>query len=121
MRKGLDKPLEVTIVRDVIRVRSVRSRIEARTCGYIRISSFNEQTPTASRRRSRHHGAGAAREAQGLCHRSCATIRAGCSIRRSRFPDTFLERGEIVSTRGRDAEETQRFNARAGDLTKGKR
>ncbi len=34
--------------------------------------------------------------------------------------DTFLERGEIVSTRGRDAEETQRFNARAGDLTKGK-
>src|SRR5262249_4725765 len=33
--------------------------------------------------------------------------------------DTFLERGEIVSTRGRDAEETQRFNARPGDLTKG--
>ena len=34
--------------------------------------------------------------------------------------DAFLERGEIVSTRGRNAEETQRFNARAGDLTKGK-
>ena len=34
--------------------------------------------------------------------------------------DAFLERGEIVSTRGRNAEETQRFNAKAGDLTKGK-
>jgi carboxyl-terminal processing protease len=34
--------------------------------------------------------------------------------------DAFLERGEIVSTRGRDPEETQRFNARPGDLTKGK-
>src|SRR6202790_291236 len=44
MRKGLDKPLEVTIVRDVIRVRSVRSRIEGDDVGYIRISSFNEQT-----------------------------------------------------------------------------
>ncbi|MEA3024521.1 MAG: carboxyl-terminal processing protease, partial [Alphaproteobacteria bacterium] len=44
MRKGLDKPLEVTIVRDVIRVRSVRSKIEGEDIGYIRISSFNEQT-----------------------------------------------------------------------------
>ena len=34
--------------------------------------------------------------------------------------DAFLQKGEIVSTRGRNAEETQRFNARAGDLTKGK-
>src|SRR5204862_6241096 len=34
--------------------------------------------------------------------------------------DAFLEKGEIVSTRGRNAEETQRFNARSGDLTKGK-
>src|SRR3954462_1338272 len=44
MRKGQDKALEVTIVRDVFRVRSVRAKIEGEDIGYIRISSFNEQT-----------------------------------------------------------------------------
>src|SRR5438132_5113614 len=44
MRKGQDKPIEVTIVRDVIRVKSVRSRIEGDDVGFVRISQFNEQT-----------------------------------------------------------------------------
>src|SRR6201987_4427855 len=43
-RKGAEKPIEVSIVRDVIRVKSVRSRVEGDDIGYIRISSFNEQT-----------------------------------------------------------------------------
>src|SRR5256714_13953129 len=44
MRKGQDKPIEVSITRDVIRVRSVRSRVEGDDIGFIRISQFNEQT-----------------------------------------------------------------------------
>src|SRR5213083_839641 len=44
MRKGQDKPVEITIVRDVIRVRAVRSRPEGDDVGYIKISQFNEQT-----------------------------------------------------------------------------
>src|ERR1043166_6146540 len=44
MRKGQDKPVEVTIVRDIIRVRSVRSRVEGEDIGYIRVTQFNEQT-----------------------------------------------------------------------------
>src|SRR5213080_3831825 len=44
MRKGQDKPIEVSITRDIIRVRSVRSRIEGEDIGFIRISQFNEQT-----------------------------------------------------------------------------
>ena len=52
---------------------------------------------------------------------TCATIRAACSTRRSRSPNAFLDRGEIVSTRGRNADETQRYNARpGGDLSHGK-
>src|SRR3954468_5204189 len=43
-RKGVDKPIEISIVRDVIRVRSVRSRVEGDDIGYIRITQFNEQT-----------------------------------------------------------------------------
>ena len=44
MREGADKPIEITITRDVIRIRSVRSRVEGDDVGYIRISQFNEQT-----------------------------------------------------------------------------
>src|SRR6187431_3720967 len=44
MRKGADKPIEVSITRDIIRVRSVRSRVEGDDVGFIRISQFNEQT-----------------------------------------------------------------------------
>ena len=44
MRKGQDKPIDVTIVRDVIRVKSVRSHTEGDDVGYIRITQFNEQT-----------------------------------------------------------------------------
>src|ERR1700728_3426136 len=44
MRKGADKPIELTIMRDVIRVRSVRSRLEGDDVGYIRVTQFNEQT-----------------------------------------------------------------------------
>src|SRR3569833_114269 len=44
MRKGADKPVEISIVRDVIRVRAVRSRVEGDDVGYIRITQFNEQT-----------------------------------------------------------------------------
>ena len=44
MRKGADKPIEVAITRDIIRVRSVRHRIEGTDVGYIRITQFNEQT-----------------------------------------------------------------------------
>src|SRR5437660_4886411 len=44
MRKGQDKPIEVSITRDVIRVRSVRSRVEGDDIGFVRISQFNEQT-----------------------------------------------------------------------------
>src|SRR5881296_353709 len=44
MRKGKDKPVELTLVRDIIRVRSVRSKVEGDDIGFVRISQFNEQT-----------------------------------------------------------------------------
>src|SRR5713226_2702853 len=50
MRKGQDKPIEVTIVRDNIRVRSVRARVEGDDIGYIRITTFNEQTTEGLKR-----------------------------------------------------------------------
>src|SRR5271169_3134420 len=120
MRKGSDKPIEVTILRDVIRVKSVRSHPEGEDVGYIRITQFNEQTTD-----------GLKQSIDDLNNQLGADKIKGFVIDLRNNPgglldqaisvsDTFLDKGEIVSTRGRNAEETQRFNARPGDLTKGK-
>lgn len=120
MRKGQDNPIEVTLVRDNIRVRSVRARVEADDIGYIRITTFNEQTTE-----------GLKKEIANLTNQIGADKLKGFILDLRNNPgglleeavtvsDTFLDRGEIVSTRGRNAEETQRRSAHAGDLTKGK-
>ena len=119
MRKGVDKPLDIAIVRDVIRVRSVRSKVED-DVGYIRITQFNDQTTE-----------GLKKAIKDLTDQIPADKLKGFVLDLRNNPgglldqaisvsDAFLERGEIVSTRGRDPDETQRFNARPGDLVKGK-
>jgi len=120
VRKGLDKPIDVTIVRDVIRVKSVRSHNEGDDVGYIRITQFNEQTAEDLKK-----------AASDLISQLGADKIKGFVIDLRNNPgglldqaisvsDAFLDKGEIVSTRGRNAEETQRFNAHSGDLTKGR-
>jgi carboxyl-terminal processing protease len=120
IRKGQDNPIDVTLVRDNIHVRSVRARVESDDIGYIRITTFNEQTTE-----------GLKREIGNLTTQIGGDKLKGFVIDLRNNPgglleeavtvsDTFLDRGEIVSTRGRNAEETQRRVAHAGDLTKGK-
>lgn len=119
MRKGQDKPVEVSITRDVIRVRAVRSRPED-DVGYIRITQFNEQTTENLKKAITDlQNQIPAEKLKGyvvdLRNNPGGLLDQAISV-----SDAFLERGEIVSTRGRNAEETQRFSARAGDLIKGK-
>jgi carboxyl-terminal processing protease len=120
MRKGAEKPVEISITRDIIRVRSVRSRQEGDDVAYIRVTQFNEQTTE-----------GVKKMIADLTSQIPADKLKGFVIDLRNNPgglldqaisvsDIFLDRGEIVSTRGRNVEETQRFNARSGDLTKGK-
>jgi carboxyl-terminal processing protease len=118
-RKGAEKPLEVTIVRDVIRVKSVRSRVED-DVGYIRVSSFNEQTTDGLKKAINDITAQVPPEKLKGFVLDLRNNPGGLLDQAISVSDTFLERGEIVSTRGRDAEETQRFNARPGDLIKGR-
>ncbi len=120
MRKGNDKPIEVTIVRDVIRVKSVRSHPEGSDVGYIRVTQFNEQTTDglkdAINDLTSQLGADKVKGyVLDLRNNPGGLLDQAISV-----SDTFLDRGEIVSTRGRNAEETQRFNARPGDMTKSK-
>jgi carboxyl-terminal processing protease len=120
MRKGQDKPIEVSIVREIIRVRSVRSRTEGDDIGYIRITQFNEQTTEGLKKALNDLSAQIPSEKLKGFVIDLRNNPGGLLDQAISVSDAFLEKGEIVSTRGRNAEETQRFNARAGDLSKGK-
>jgi carboxyl-terminal processing protease len=120
VRKGAAAPIEVAIVREIIRVRPVRFRTDGGDIGYIRITRFNEQTTD-----------GLKKALANITREIPADKLAGYVIDLRNNPgglldqavsvsSAFMNRGEVVSTRGRTAEETQRFSARGGDITKGK-
>ena len=113
MRKGIDKPTEVTIVRDIIRVRSVRSRIESDEVAYVRVTQFNEQTTDGVKKALSDMQSQMGDKLKGFVL-DLRNNPGGLLDQAISVSDAFLEKGEIVSTRGRNAEETQRFNARAG-------
>src|SRR6266513_568356 len=111
--------IEVTITRARIQVRSVRSRLEGDDVGFIRVTQYNEQTTEDLKKAITDLSAQAGDKLKGyvvdLRNNPGGLLDQAISV-----SDAFLEKGEIVSTRGRNAEETQRCNARAGDLSKGK-
>ena len=119
IRKGSDNPIEVTLVRDNIRVRSVRARVEQDDIAYIRVTTFNEQTTEGLKREIGNLSNQIGDKLKGyiidLRNNPGGLLEEAVTV-----SDTFLEKGEIVSTRGRNAEETQRRAAHSGDLTKGK-
>ena len=120
MRKGADKPIDVTIVRDVIRVKAVRSHSEGDDVGYIRITQFNEQTTDNLKKAITDLTSQLGPDKVKGFVIDLRNNPGGLLDQAISVSDAFLDKGEIVSTRGRNAEETQRFNARPGDLTKGK-
>jgi carboxyl-terminal processing protease len=120
IRKGADKPIEVAVTRDIIRVRSVRSRVEGDDVGYIRITQFNEQTTEGLEKAMSDIAAQVPADKLRGYIIDLRNNPGGLLDQAISVSDAFLDRGEIVSTRGRDPEETQRFNAHPGDLTKGK-
>jgi carboxyl-terminal processing protease len=119
MRKGVDKPLDIAIVRDVIRVRSVRSKVED-DVGYIRITQFNDQTTEGLKKAIKDITDQVPADKLKGYVLDLRNNPGGLLDQAISVSDAFLERGEIVSTRGRDPDETQRFNARPGDLVKAK-
>jgi carboxyl-terminal processing protease len=121
VRKGKDEPFDLKLVRDKIQIKAVKARLEGDVI-YAKISTFNEQT---------HSGlvkeVGALKDqlkAQGKTPKSFVIdLRnnpGGLLDQAIAISDDFLEKGAIVITKGRNAEEMQRANARAGDITDGK-
>ncbi len=113
-RKGVAKPIEVTLTRAIIKIRSVRGRVEE-NAAYIRITSFTEQTERELKRVF-------SKLADELGDRMTGVILdlrnnpGGLLDQAVAVSDLFLDKGEIVSTRGRRPDSIQRFNARPGDI-----
>jgi carboxyl-terminal processing protease len=120
-RQKQDNPIDFNIVRDTIRIRSARWQVEEDDVGYIRLTTFNEQTNDG------------VKQAIGEIARQVGNDKLrGYIIDLRNNPgglldaviavsDDLLERGEIVSERGRNKEENTHFSAKPGDLTNGKR
>ncbi len=117
VRKGQDSPLDMSLTRETIRVRTVRARKEGDDIGYLRITQFNEQATEELKK--------AIRDLSGDSIKGfILDLRnnpGGLLDQAVTVSNAFMDRGEIVSIRGRDPEESQRFGAKPnGDLLKGK-
>src|SRR5271169_5402683 len=121
IRKGSDAPISVTIVREIIRVPPITYHTDGGNIGYVRISSFSEKTTDELKKAI---GEIAKQIPQQNLIGYVLDLRnnpGGLLDQAVSVSSAFLARGEVVSTRGRRSEETQRFAARGGDLTKGRR
>ena len=120
LRKGAEQPIEVSIMREVIRVRPVRYRADGGDIGYIKINTFNEQTTDGLKKAIRDITGQIPPEKLAGYVVDLRNNPGGLLDQAVSVTSAFMARGEVVSTRGRTPEETQRFTARAGDLIRGK-
>ena len=118
-RKNVKKPLEFKIVRKVIEVQSVSSRIvgKEKNIGYIRLKSFNENSDKQFLKSVKEFERKSKTKGYVLDLRNNP---GGLLTQAINITDFFLEDGEIVSTKGRKISETRKFFARKGDEIKGK-
>lgn len=107
-------PFDVTLTREIINVRAVTARVEGGDIGVIRISTFNERTGSMLQDAIRQ----VKRDTGGRLRGVVVDLRnnpGGLLDQAIEVSDAFLDGGEVVSTRGRQPEDVQRYNARRGD------
>ena len=120
IRKGTEAPIEVSIMREIIRMRPVSYHTDGGDVGYVKITTFNEQTTDGLKKAIADISKQVPPEKLAGYVVDLRNNPGGLLDQAVSVSGTFMARGEIVSTRGRTAEETQRFTARTGDLIKGK-
>lgn len=119
LRQGADKPIELSIMRDIIKVKAVKYRVE-NDVGYMKITSFTEKTfddlqNAIADIKKQLPGDKLKGYVLDLRLNPGGLLDQAVSV-----SDTFLDRGEIVSTRGRDPKDITRFDSRPGDDIDGK-
>ena len=119
-REGETEPFDVTIIRDTIKLTAVRTRIEGQSV-VLRVTTFNDQTygNLADGIAKQIEAAGGIDQVNGFVL-DLRNNPGGLLSQAIRVSDAFLDKGEIVSTRGRDPQDGDRHNATAGDLAEQK-
>jgi len=119
--RGASKEVkEFTVKRDVITIRSVRYNVEGEDVGYIRITQFNEQTFDGIKAAFNKFNTDLPGDKLKGYILDLRNNPGGLLDQSIQVSNAFIDRGEIVSTRGRNAEETQRYSARQLGMSKGK-
>ena len=120
VREGEGEPFDVSIIRDTIELQAVRAKTEGDTV-VLRVTTFNDKTtPNLTEKLAEEVAAlGGMDNVNGFVI-DLRNNPGGLLTQAIRVSDAFLEEGEIVSTRGRNPEEGDRFNAVPGDLAEGK-
>jgi carboxyl-terminal processing protease len=118
IRREGKEPFDVKLTRATIRIQSVRSHLEGDNIGYIRITTFNEQTDVGLNNAMKNLKQQANNKLIGVIL-DLRNDPGGLLDQAVAVADAFLDKGEIVSTRGRRSEDAQRYNSRPGDIAAG--
>jgi len=121
LREGEDEPLEITITRDIIKIRAVRSRVEGadKNVAYIRLTTFNQQTTSNLKLALNQLPAEIGQKKLAGFIIDLRNNPGGLLNQAISVSDMLLDQGEIVSTRGRSPEDSSRYNAKRGDMARG--
>jgi carboxyl-terminal processing protease len=117
-REGVEKPLEIGVVREIIKIQVVKSRMEADNIGYVRLSQFTEKADTGVRAAIK----ALKTQANGNLRALILDLRndpGGLLDQAIAVSSAFVEQGEIVSTRARHPDDSQRWDARGADVLDG--
>ncbi|MBM2322866.1 MULTISPECIES: S41 family peptidase [Marivita] len=120
VREGESEPFDVSIIRDTIKLTAVRTRLQGEAV-VLRVTTFNDQTYANLEEglAEQVEAAGGIDSVEGIVL-DLRNNPGGLLNQAIRVSDAFLEKGEIVSTRGRNPEDGDRYNATPGDLAQGK-
>ncbi|MEI2807398.1 S41 family peptidase [Albidovulum sp.] len=119
-REGVEEPFDVSIIRDTIKLTAAKGRLEGHTV-VLRVTTFNDQTydNMAEALKKSVDEAGGMEKVNGFVL-DLRNNPGGLLTQAIKVSDAFLDKGEIVSTRGRNPQDSERFNAEPGDLAEGK-
>jgi carboxyl-terminal processing protease len=120
VRKGKDAPINLTLVREIIKVSSVRQQLEGNDVGYVRITQFTGRVADDLKQAIQTLSANTPPDQLKGYVLDLRNNPGGLLDQAVRVAGAFLTSGEIVSIRGRDPSEVQHFNAAPGDLINGK-
>jgi len=118
IRRGTKDPFDVSLTRDTIKVKAVRYKLEGGDIGYIRVTSFTEQTTSGVLDAVEKLKKEAGNKLKGFII-DLRNNPGGLLDQAISMSDAFLDKGEIVSVKARKSEDVQRWNAKPGDVAGG--